>query len=473
MDISMLSIFNASKMIRNGELTPVELLEACLKKIDNNQKSCNAYVYLDTNAAMAKAKELTNTIRSNYRGPLHGIPIALKDIFFTKNIPTTAGSELMRNFVPSYNGTIVQRLEDAGAILIGKTNTHEWAFGPTTEESCFGPSRNPWDTKRITGGSSGGSAVAVATGMAYMAMGSDTGGSVRIPAALCGTVGYKPSFGLASLYGVVGLSFNLDHPGPLTRSVMDAAIVMDAISGYDPNDPCLGRSTSAATDFARKIEGTSSFKGKIIGVPENFFFDKTDYEVEAIVREAINKIKAAGAEIQLIKIPMLERVTEVSTVILFAEASFTHQKLFAEKREQYKAGVRDRLDQGFKYSAIEYINALKERDEIVKSWESTLQGIDAVIAPTCPITAYPIGMDPPWPITVRGKEENGRTMCTYHTRLSNLTGGPALAIPCGLSSEGLPASMMIMGKLADDATVLEIGYTYEKLFGIPEWRVGN
>lgn len=468
MDISMLSIDEAAKLIRTGKVSPVDLVDACVDKVKKYQPACNAYVYFLEERAREEAKKAAIEIKRNDRGPLHGIPIGLKDIFFTKGIPTTAGSELMRNFIPDYNGTIVQRLEDAGTILLGKTNTHEWAFGPTTEESCFGPSRNPWNTERITGGSSGGSAVAVATGMAFMAMGSDTGGSIRIPASFCGTVGFKPTYGLASLYGVVGLSFNLDHPGPLARSVKDVAYVMDAIMGYDAKDPCPGRWTKNFPHMANSLSEHSLLNGKKIGVPSNFFFDKADYEVESIVRAGISRLHELGANIYPVEIPMLEYVPEVSTIILFAEAAYTHQNLFAEKKDQYKQGVRERIQQGLNYSAVDYINAIKDREKIVASWENTLQDLDAVIAPTCPITAYQIGMDPPWSITVRDKIENGRTMCTYNTRLSNLTGGPALSIPCGLTSEGLPVGMMLMGKRGDDVDVLKIGYAYEQYCGFPK-----
>ena len=241
-DLTMKTISEVSQLIKKGEVSPVEIVEACLKRTEQLQDKLNAYVYLMADEARKQAKAAETEVKKNYKGPLHGIPIALKDLFYTKGIPTTGGSALMKDFRPDYNGTIVQRLVDAGAILMGKTNTHEWAFGPTTEESYFGPSRNPWNPKKITGGSSGGSAIAAATGMAYMAMGSDTGGSVRIPSGFCGTVGFKPSYGMASLYGVIGLSFTLDTPGPLTRSVMDAALSIDAYTGYDPLDPCqIGR----------------------------------------------------------------------------------------------------------------------------------------------------------------------------------------------------------------------------------------
>ena len=253
-DLAMMRIEQVSALVESGAVSPVELTEACLTRIEKLGPRLNAYVYLDAGAAREAARQAEAEIAAGrYRGRLHGIPIALKDLYYTEGIPTTAGSRVLRDFVPAFNGTVVRRLLDAGAVLLGKTNTHEFAFGPTTEESCFGPTRNPWDPRRISGGSSGGSAAAAAAGMAYLAMGTDTGGSVRIPAAMCGVVGFKPSIGLASLHGIVPLSFSLDHPGPLCRSVADAAITMDAITGADANDPCPYAAQSGATRFYEAI----------------------------------------------------------------------------------------------------------------------------------------------------------------------------------------------------------------------------
>jgi aspartyl-tRNA(Asn)/glutamyl-tRNA(Gln) amidotransferase subunit A len=433
-----------------------------LKRTEALQGKLNAYIYLMADEARKAAKTAESEVKKNYKGPLHGIPVALKDLYYTKGIPTTGGSGLMVDFRPDFNGTIVQRLIDSGAVIMGKTNTHEWAFGPTTEESFFGPSRNPWNPKKITGGSSGGSAIAAATGMAYVAMGSDTGGSVRIPSAFCGTVGFKPTYGLASLNGIIGLSLNLDTPGPLTRSVMDAALAMDAYAGPDPLDPCPGRLSGPFPKFAESLKGVDNLKGKVIAVPTNFFFDKTDYEVEKLVMKGVEAMKALGAEVRYMKIPGVERVTEVSTVILFAEAAHAHQERFAKYPDKYQPGVRARLEQGGAYKAVEYINALQEREKIMADWESALTGIHGVVAPTCPIPAYDIGLPSPWKIQTRGKTEEGRAMCTLHTRLANTAGCPALSVPCGLTSEGLPAGLMIMGRRGDDAGVLQLGYAYEK-----------
>jgi aspartyl-tRNA(Asn)/glutamyl-tRNA(Gln) amidotransferase subunit A len=458
--ITMMSIAEVSSLIKNKKISPVEVVDESLKRTNILQDKLNVYITFLADEARATAKIAEQEIMKD--GPkslLHGIPIALKDLFFTKGILTSAGSQLLADFKPDYNGTITERLHKSGSILMGKTNLHEWAFGPTNEVSYYGPSYNPWDTSRITGGSSGGSAVAVASGMAYMAMGTDTGGSIRIPAALCGVVGFKPTFGLASLYGIVPLSFNLDHPGPLTRSVIDAAITMDIITGYDLKDPCPRRYKGGNTNFAEALKNVDNMKGMTIGIPSNFYFDKVDYEVEKLVKKAISAFKELGATVKFIKIPYLDVVPDVSTIIMSAEAALAHKDRLAVHPDGYKPDVKARLELGMSYSAIDYIKALQDREKIINAWEDALFHVDVVVTPTLPITAFKIGSTS---VFTRGKEEPARKMCVRHTRLANMTGSPALTVPCGLTSDGLPVGVMIMGRNHDDLTVMKIGYAYEK-----------
>jgi aspartyl-tRNA(Asn)/glutamyl-tRNA(Gln) amidotransferase subunit A len=458
-DIAMLSLAEVSALLKERKVSPVELVDAVLERTAKYQSELNAYITLLDEDARAEARKMESEIVKGQKSPLHGVPIALKDLFYTKGVLTTAGSELLSDFIPEYDGTVTERLKKAGAIIMGKTNTHEWAFGPTTEDSYYGPSKNPWDSTRITGGSSGGSGVAVATGMAYMAMGSDTGGSIRIPSSMCGVVGFKPSFGLVSLYGVVPLSFNLDHPGPLARSVMDAALTMDIIAGYDEKDPCPGSYKGEVPKFAESLKGVDSLKGMVIGVPVNFYFDKTDFEVEKLVREAIKSLEDLGAEIREIEIPALESVPSASTTVLFAEAAYAHKDRFAAHADAYRPDVRARLENANRLTAVEYIEALKERERIRSAWENALKEVNVVAAPTLPITAYKIGSSK---VVTRGKEEPAREMCVRHTRLANMTGGPAASVPCGFSSEGLPVGLMIMGSNLDDLTVMKVSYAFEK-----------
>jgi len=462
-DITMITLAEVAELIRKKEVSPVEVLDACLKRTAEVNPTYNAYITLTEEVARKAAKKAEEEIcAGNYKGALHGVPFSLKDLFYTKGIRTTAGSGMMADFVPDYEGTVVKRLYESGAVLTGKVNTEEFALGPTTENSLIGPSRNPWNTAKIVGGSSGGSAVAVATGMDYFSMGSDSGGSVRTPAAMCGVVGFKPSFGMASLYGIIGLAENYDPPGPLTRSVLDAAIVMDHITGFDPLDPCSRRNTDPnPTNYAKQLKGVQDLKGKVIGVPTNYFFDKTDFGVEKVIRKAIEDLEAIGAEIRYIHIPGMEKVTWASTVMMFAEMAFLHKERYAERPQDYAPPVLERVKLGSSFTGVEYIQSCKDKQEIMREWEKALQGIDAVVAPTCPITAFDIGLPNPWYVQTRGQQEQGKVMCTYHNRVANTTWGPALTVPCGFDN-GLPVGLLIMGKLNDDANVLKVGYAYEK-----------
>ncbi len=463
-DITMLGIREVSTMIKNKEISPVEIVEECIKRTKKLQPELNAYITFLKDEAKEKAKIVEKEIMA--RGPknlLHGIPIALKDLFFTKGILTSAGSEFLSNFKPDYDSTITDRLNKAGTILMGKTNLHEWAFGPTNEDSYYGATRNPWDSTRITGGSSGGSAIVVATGMAYLAMGTDTGGSIRIPAAMCGIVGFKPTYGLASSYGVIPLSFTLDHPGPMARSVYDIGLAMDAISGYDSKDPCPGKYKGKKIDFSKGLDEIEDLKGIRIGIPMNFYFDKVDYEIEKLVKIAISNLEKIGATIENIEIPYLDRVPEISSIIMYPEVASHHKERLERYPDGYKKDVKARLEQGIKYRATEYILALQEREKISNAWDKIMSGVDVVVAPTVPIAAYKIGTKE---IITRGKEESAREMCVRHTRFANVTGCPALSIPCGLTTEGLPAGIMIMGANYNDNMVLKIGYAYEKHYPI-------
>jgi len=459
-DITMMSITELSSLIKNKKISPVEVVEKSLKRTNALQDDLNAYITFLADEAMKNAKIAEQEIIKNGpKSPLHGIPIALKDLFYTKGILTSAGSKLLSDFKPDHDSTITKRLCKSGAILMGKTSLHKWALGGTGEDSYYGPCRNPWDTSRIAGGSSGGSAAVVASGMAYMAMGTDTGGSIRIPSALCGIVGFKPTYGLASLYGVIPLSFTFDHAGPLTRSVMDVAITMDLITGYDPKDPCRSRYKGEHTTFTEELKGVDNLKGLTIGVPNNFYFDKVDYEIEKLIKNSILALKQLGAAIKYINISHLDIVLNISNIIIFSEAAFVHKDKLAAYPDEYKPDVKAKLEQGAKYSAIDYITALQEREKIISAWNEALSHVDVVVAPTLPITAFKIGSTT---VFTRGKEEPAKEMCIRHTRFANTTGCPALTVPCGLTPASLPVGMMIMGNNYDDLTVMKVGYAYEK-----------
>lgn len=468
-DIAMMSVEQISKLIERKELSPVELAESSISRTKRLQPELNVYITFLEEQARKEAKEQEIQIcHGDYKGKLHGIPIALKDMFYTKGILTTAGSKILKDFKPDYHATVVQRLLDAGVVLMGKTNTHEFAFGPTTEESYFGPTRNPWNPKKIPGGSSGGSAAAVASGMAYVAMGTDTGGSIRIPSHMCGTVGFKPTYGLVSLYGIVPMSTSSDHAGPLCRSVADAAIVVDAVTGTDPLDPCPEAVVGEKTHFYEQIKDVRDLKGKKIGVPINFFLEKTDYEVERVFLEGVERMKRLGAEVLPVEIPLLELVDETGDCIVFSGTAYTHRENFPKRREDYTEGVAERLEMANRYSAVEYIQALQNRERIKKAWEMVMNDLDAVVVPTCPIEPFDIGLPKPWLVKSRGKTEYGKQLCSRHTRFASLTGAPALSIPAGLTKNRLPVGMMILGRRLDDAGVLSVGLAYERNYGFPQ-----
>ncbi|MCL1999806.1 MAG: amidase [Planctomycetes bacterium] len=458
-DITLKSMDEIAGFFRQGKVSPVELFEESLKKIAAWQDTVNAFIIVMTDSARSAAKDAEKRLTMGDASPLCGIPVALKDIFHSKGVPTSCGSGMMAEFIPGYDATITLRLAKAGAVLMGKVNTHEWAFGSTGDESFYGPARNPWDPGRVTGGSSSGSAAAVATGMVFAAMGSDTGGSIRTPASLCGVVGFKPTLGLTSLYGLVPLSLTMDHAGPLTRSVMDAALVMDAITGFDPADPCPARRRNGPTAFAAALRGINSLHGTTIGIPDSFFFDQVDYGVEERFQEAVRALERLGAKIAEVSMPYVENIMEVSTTIMTAEAAWVHKARLATNPGGFNPEIRARLEKGAAYPVTEYIEAMHNRNSIIESWEKTLTGVDAVAVPTTPVTACPLGART---LVTRDREEPVHPTNSRHTRLANVTGGPALSVPCGLTRDNLPAGIMFMGKVGDDLRTLRIGYAYEK-----------
>ena len=458
-DITLASIDEAGRLLRQGKISPSELIEESLRKIDARQKTLNAFITVTADAARLAAKEAEKRLAGGDANPLCGIPVALKDVYYTKGVLTSAGSGMMANFIPEYDSTIAVRLAGAGSVLAGKTNTHEWACGSTGDESFYGPARNPWDPGRVTGGSSSGSAAAVAAGMVFAGMVSDTGGSIRIPAALCGVVGFKPSRGLASLYGIVPFSPSLDHAGPITRSVMDAALVMDAITGFDPADPCPVRHRGDPTSFAAGIRGVDSLRGTTLGIPDAFFFDKVDYEVEKCFQEAVRALEKLGAKIVDVSLPDTEKITDAATFIVTTEAAWVHKERMAANPGGFNREMRTRLEKGAGHSAIEYLEALSIRNAAIDSWEKTMAIVDAIIVPTTPVAACPIGERT---LLSRGREEPTLPIYPRHSRFANATGGPALSVPCGLTAAGLPVGIMFMGKIGGDLGTLQVGYAYEK-----------
>lgn len=451
------TIAELAPQLMNRKLSPVELTEAILARIETVDAAVNAYITVMGEQALDRARQAEAEImQGNYRGPLHGIPVGLKDLIYTKGVRTTAGSRVLRDFVPVFDATVVTKLQRAGAVVIGKHNMHEFAAGATNQNAHYGDARNPWDTTRMTGGSSGGSAAAVAAGLCYAAIGSDTGGSIRTPAALCGVVGLKPTYGLVSKHGVVPLAWSLDHLGPMARSVEDVAMVLEAIAGFDKNDPATfgGRIRDYRTGLQENLRGLR------IGVPANFFFDDLDSEVEACVKGAIRKLEDLGARATEIRVPELTLVEFCELITVLAEAAAYHRNNLPEKMDLYGDDVRVWLECGAVISAVQYLKAQQARRKIQEAVSRVFQQVDVVVAPTLTTAAPEIGQ------TFRQVNGVSKDIAMEFVRmaaLANLTGIPAVSIPVGFTATNLPIGMQIMGKPFDEPTILRVASAYERV----------
>jgi aspartyl-tRNA(Asn)/glutamyl-tRNA(Gln) amidotransferase subunit A len=448
------TIHEAAESLRQRRFSALELTSVALARIERFNPTLQAFITVTAERALAQARQADAEIAAGkYRGPLHGIPMAAKDLFYTRGVPTTGGSVIYQNFIPDSDAFAVARLEAAGAVMLGKTNLHELAYGITSANPHFGAVRNPWNTRHSPGGSSGGSGAAVATGMALAALGTDTGGSIRIPAAFCGTVGLKPTYGRVSRRGVLPLSWSLDHVGPLTNSVRDAALVLNAIAGHDPGDATSSR--HPVVDYVPD-EGCS-VRGLRVGFPENFFFERLDPEVELCVRGAIARLESLGADVKPVKLPDIAAMNAAGRMILLCEASALMEPHLADRR-QFGADVLALLDQGRLLPATDYIQAHRLRARMQQEFAQIGQDVDCVIAPTTPNVAPRVGDET---VKLGGREEDVRLATTRLVRSLNLLGLPALSMPCGLSGEGLPVGLQIIGPPFEEALVLRVGAAME------------
>ena len=455
-DLHYLTISEAASHIKSGRLSPVELVSANLDRIEQTDDRLNSFVTLLADQAKAAAATAEAEIRNgNYRGVLHGIPIGLKDLYYTKGVRTTMGSKIMGDFVPDYDAAVTERFAEAGAILLGKLQMHEFALGATSENPHHGPAHNPWDMSRITGGSSGGSGSAVASGQCMAALGSDTGGSVRIPASACGIVGHKPTFGRISRVGVFPLSNSLDTVGPMTRSVTDAAIVMNAIAGYDERDQsCANR---ADEDFTRLLG--EDIGGLRIGIPQEYFYEMIDDEVRAAVLQAASKLEELGARVEECSIPALNDSISISGTILLTEAAEIHLDNLRERADDFGADVRGRLEEGAMNPAVTYIAAQRARTEFNRAIAESMKTYDILLAPTTASPAPKIGEDI---VEVGGQTEHKLALMPRLTRPHNICGIPTVSVPCGFSSDGLPIGMQLAARPFEDALALQVAYAYEQ-----------
>jgi aspartyl-tRNA(Asn)/glutamyl-tRNA(Gln) amidotransferase subunit A len=456
-DLVFASIKEIARLYRKRKLSPVELTTLLLTRIDQLDPKLNSFITVTSDLALAQAKKAETELLSRKahrdRGPLHGIPISLKDNIYTEDIRTTAGSKILSKFIPQHDAIVVTQLKNAGAVILGKTNMHEFAYGVTSINPHFGAVHNPWDLSRIPGGSSGGSAAAVAAGLCYGSIGSDTGGSIRIPAALCGIVGLKPTLGRVSVTGVTPLSPKLDCVGPLARTVHDAALLLEPILRHAKGEPAL---RDLDKSFAKPHKFT-------LGVPKEFFLDVLSPDVHSVFDEAIRILKKKGARLQEISLPLLIATEDAGNQIAWAEATHYHQQSgwFPSRSSDYGEDVRSRLEMGTKVSATVYLSALELREKFIQQFHQALEdaGVDALAVPTTPITAPPIGQEA---IQLGGKGHPTRALLLRANRPANLAGVPAITIPCGFTASGLPVGLQLIGAATNEHFLLRIAAVFER-----------
>ena len=455
-DLCFLTVADAAAEIESRRLSPVELTAAHLDRIGRTEPALNSFITLTADAAMSQAREAEREIAAGgYRGALHGIPVGLKDLYYTRGVRTTVGSRILRDFVPDYDSAAAERFAAAGAVLMGKLQMHEFALGATSVNPHHGAARNPWDASRITGGSSGGSGSAVASGQCMAALGSDTGGSVRIPSGLCGIVGLKPTFGRVSRRGVHPLAWSLDTVGPMTRSALDSAIVLNAIAGYDARDPSSADVPSE--DFTAGID--AGIKGMKIGAPTDFFYDVIDPEVAEAICDATGVLERLGATVDKIPLPALNQALGISGTLLVTEAAETLFEHLRDSPEDIGEDVRARLYLGAMTPAADYIRAQRARRAYNEQIADAMREYDLLVAPAVATGAPRADQET---VEIAGKTENALSLMSRLTRPFNLTGQPAISVPCGFTSEGLPIGMQLAGRNWDEATVLRAAYAYER-----------
>jgi aspartyl-tRNA(Asn)/glutamyl-tRNA(Gln) amidotransferase subunit A len=455
-ELCSLSLRSLATLIQRQELSAVEATEAVLDRIDKFDGQLNSFITVMRDEALAQAHAAEQEIlRGQYRGSLHGVPMAVKDLYYTKGVRTTMGSKIFADFIPSYDATVITRLRDAGAILIGKLNMHEFARGATNASSVTGACHNPWDVMRVPGGSSGGAGAAVASGLCFGALGSDTGGSIRIPAALCGIVGLKPTYGRVSRRGVFPLSWSLDHVGPMTRTVADAGLMLQAIAGHDRNDATTR--TAVVPDYTAAL--TAEIKGVRLGIPREFYFEQLDTEVGNAVRAAIQTLERAGARIEEVSLPLSKYAGAVGRIISLTESAEIHEKFLRTRATDYTADVRAGFLTGQLILGKHYMKAQRVRSLIRQEMASVLQRVDALVTPTAPIPAPKINQTT---VDIAGEEVDVLSMLSRLTRPANLSGFPAISVPCGFTQETLPIGLQIIGRPFAEASVLQIAYAYEQ-----------
>ena len=453
--LAFASISEIGRLYRRRKLSPLELTQFLLDRIARLNPRLNAYLALNSEVALKEAVAAESNLCARSRrkssrdlGPLHGIPISLKDNLYTAGLCTTGGSKFLRDFLPLEDAAVVTSLKNSGAVLLGKTNLHEFAYGVTSNNPHFGPVRNPWDLNRVPGGSSGGSAAALAAGLCYGSIGTDTGGSIRIPASLCGVVGLKPGLGRVSADGAIPLSTTLDFVGPMARTVTDVAVLFDAIAGR------------------QKIKRRSRLAGGRhlrLGVPKHFFLDVVSPDIQQAFESSLVTLKKLGIKLKEVTLPYLKETEHAGNQIAWAEATHYHQQAgwYPLHSADYGEDVRSRLQMGEKVSALEYLRALDLRDKFIAGFHLALleNEVDALVTPTTPIAAPLIGEET---ISIAGKDHPARALLLRLNRPANLGGFPAISVPCGLTPSGLPAGLQFLAGVNAESLLLDLASRFEQ-----------
>ena len=453
-DVSHLSLSEAAALIQARSISPQELTEEYLLRIERLNPRLNAYVQVTTERAQADARRATEEIASGkYRGPLHGVPIGLKDLYDTAGIRTAGGAKILFERVPETDSTVARKLREAGAVLLGKLNTHELAFGVTTNNPHFGATRNPWHLDAIPGGSSGGSGAAIAAGLAAGTTGTDTGGSIRIPAALCGCVGLKPTYGRVSKAGVLPLSWVLDNAGPITRTVEDAAVMLQAMAGYDPDD--FSTVPVPVDDYVSALSG--GVRGLRLGVPRTYFYDRLDDDVQSAVQQALDTLRGLGAELRDVQVPDFGPVTLPAFGLVVAELLELYGDEFRTRPGDFGADVAGILQQGAP-DGVSLAGVLRVMYGLTHAMRRVLTEVDALVTPTTPVPATPIGQDVVEYGGIQAPVIFALIRCTFPFNATRL---PALSLPCGFTRTNLPVGLQIAGRPFDEAMVLRIGHAYQ------------
>jgi aspartyl-tRNA(Asn)/glutamyl-tRNA(Gln) amidotransferase subunit A len=453
------SIRDISKLISSKSLSPVDLIEVTLEQISKLNPILNAFITILEDSARREAKEAEISIKEGkFKGPLHGIPISLKDLIYVKGVRSTSGSKILSNFVPSYDATVVRKLKDAGAIIIGMNNTHEFACGLTNINPHYGSSKHPWDVSRMSGGSSGGSAVGVSARMASGALGTDTSGSIRVPSSFCGLFGLKPTYGRVSKYGVMQLAPSIDHVGPMARSAWDVAALLQAIAGYDEYD--ASTINVPVPDYVNFISENNDREAKFkLGIPKEYFFDLIDPKVLQTFEKFVDQLNECGVSTIAVNVMETDKIFETWKALRLGESAATHSEWLSSKRHEYGQDVLAMLESGTKVSAVEYIKANTRRQELKNAFLKSMSGLDGLVVPTTIITAPLLNQKV---LSINGENVEVYQALSRLTTVFDVTGLPVINVPVDLVDGKLPIGAQLVGRPFDESVILSIAYRYEE-----------